>query len=247
MTIALETSPIALDPEDRAGTIQFMFRALTQTALTVFLLLLALATLEFVAYALQLGQDGLQGNAQSSRLISEVAGANFGIFLHMITGAVITALAPLQLIPALRRRVPILHRWSGRVLVGLAVITSLGGLTYIALNGTIGGLHMSLAFAIYGLLMLVCAQQTYSHARAKNWATHRDWALRLFFLAIGSWLYRVHYAIWVPSTNSAGMTSDFTGWFDQINLWAFFVPYLLLLEIALRAQGRGFFARNAAP
>jgi len=40
------------------------------------------------------------------------------IFVHMLGGAVITVLAPLQLIAPLRRRLPVLHKYSGYLLVG---------------------------------------------------------------------------------------------------------------------------------
>ncbi|KMW59334.1 putative membrane protein [Candidatus Rhodobacter oscarellae] len=223
-----------------------MTRALASWALTALMLLIVLAALEFVEHAGRLGWAGLNGEAAWSRFNSQIAAANIGIYAHMLTGAVITVLAPLQLIPVIRRRLPALHRWSGRVLVVLALVTGLGGLSYIALQGTIGGAHMSVAFAIYGLLVLLCAVQTIRHARARHWLDHRDWALRLFLLAIGSWLYRVHYAIWEPLTGRAGMDFSFTGWFDQVNLWAFYLPYLALLELALMRQGRGLFGRARA-
>lgn len=230
---------MTLDFTPAARTITTMIRSFGFFALSVFLILLALATLAFVDHALRLGWTGLKGTATDSRLISDVAAANIGIFIHMLTGALITILAPIQLIPAIRRRFPRVHRWSGRVLVGCATITACGGLSYILLHGTIGGPHMSVAFAIYGALMLICAGQTIRYARAREWSAHGDWALRLFFLAIASWLYRVHYGIWVPLTDRAGMARDFSGWFDQINLWAFYVPYLVILELTLLARGRG--------
>ncbi|MEL6640388.1 MAG: DUF2306 domain-containing protein [Pseudomonadota bacterium] len=218
-----------------------MMRLIGHALLTCFLLLLALATLEFVSHANSLGWSGLGGGARDSRLISPHQVANFGIFLHMVTGAVITVLAPLQLVPILRRKWPVVHRWSGRVLVVFAFVTGCGGLAYIALHGTIGGPRMSVAFAIYGFLVLICALQTIRFARTRNWVAHQDWALRMFFLAIGSWLYRVHYAIWAPLTDRAGMARDFSGSFDQFNLWAFYVPYLVLLECVLAAKARGIF------
>jgi len=218
-----------------------MLRFLGQVALTVFLLLLALATGEFVNHASTLGWAGLWGQVPGSRLMSPNQIANFGIFLHMMSGAVITVLAPLQLIPVVRRKLPSAHRWGGRILVSLAIVTALGGLTYIVLHGTVGGPRMSLAFGVYGMLVLICAGQTIRYARLSRWQLHQDWALRLFFLAIASWIYRVHYAIWVPLTDRAAMTRDFSGAFDQFNLWAFFLPYLVVLELVLMRCGRGLF------
>jgi len=222
-----------------------MVRTLGQIALIGFLVFLSFAVLEFVDHASRLGWSGLSGGEVGTRLFSDVLAANIGLYTHMLSGAVITVFAPLQLIPLLRQKLPALHRWSGRLLASLAVMTAIGGLIYIPLNGTVGGWQMDAAFALYGALMLLSALQTIRYARARRWVDHRDWALRLFLLAIGSWLYRVHYYIWVPLTDRAGVTSldaGMTGWFDRINIWAFYLPYLLVLELVLWRQGRGLFA-----
>lgn len=222
-----------------------MVRTLGQIALTGFLVFLSLAVLEFVDHAYRLGWSGLGGGEVGTRLFSDVLSANLGLYTHMLSGAVITVFAPLQLIPLLRQKLPALHRWSGRLLVSLAIITAIGGLIYIPLNGTVGDWPMDIAFALYGTLMLLSAVQTIRSARARRWLDHRDWALRLFLLAIGSWLYRVHYYVWVPLTDRAGVTgldAGMTGWFDRINIWAFYLPYLLVLELVLWRQGRGLFA-----
>ncbi|MEM6577057.1 MAG: DUF2306 domain-containing protein [Pseudomonadota bacterium] len=214
--------------------------------LSLLMLVLFVMVLGFVIHATNLGWSGLTTDLTGiSRLYSEIAPANLGIFAHMIAGAAITALAPLQLIPLVRRKWPAMHRRFGRIIGVAALLAGLGGLAYIALRGTVGGPHMSIAFAIYGALMIVAALQTIRHARARRFTLHQDWALRLFFLAIGSWLYRVHYGLWHLSTDGAGMHDDFTGPFDQVNLWAFYVPYLLILEVVLWRRGRGLFAPNA--
>lgn len=202
--------------------------------------LLAVLTLGFVLHALGLGLGGLAGRLpEPSRLMSEVTAANIAIFGHMMAGALITLAAPLQLIGAVRRRWPALHRWSGRVLVAAALLSALGGLAYIGLRGTIGGWDMSLSFAIYGALLAGSAVQVFRHARAARWVQHQDWALRFFFLAIGSWLYRVHYGLWELATGGVGTRANFSGAFDLVNIWAFYVPYLLVLEWVLWRRGRG--------
>lgn len=210
-------------------------------------LLLALLTLGFAAYALDFGWRGSTGTLRdASRITSPVAAANAGIFLHMMSGALITALAPLQLLAPVRRRFPAVHRWSGRVLVGLALLTALGGLIYITLHGTVGGADMSLSFALYGVLMITSAVQALRHARARRWALHADWALRLFVLCIASWIYRVHYGLWSVVAGSWGTSGlTFEGPFDLWNIWAFYLLYLALLELWLHRKGRGLFRKGS--
>jgi hypothetical protein len=204
---------------------------------TVLLLLLALNTAWFVVYSGDLGLRGLisQAPGEVSRVFQEDGIlANAGIALHMIAGAVLTLGAPLQALPIVRRRWPGLHRRFGYVLFVLALATGLGGLVYITLNGTIGGWWMSLWFAIYGAAMIWTAVNTVYYAMAKDRRRHFEWAVRLVVLAVGSWIYRMHYGIWYATTGGVASNKEFTGLFDQIQVVAFFVPYLLLAEIALR-------------
>ena len=154
----------------------------------------------------------------------------------MLTGAAITLLVPLQLISPLRRRALAFHRWTGRLLIGLAVMTALGGLIYIAERRTIGGWPMNYGFTIYGLLLLITAVQTFLHASARRFAQHYAWALRFFWLAIASWLYRVHYGLWYLLTDGLWSRPDFTGGFDLAQNFAFYLPYLIGVEFWLKRK-----------
>lgn len=162
--------------------------------------------------------------------------ANSGIGLHFLAGGVILILGCIQLLPSIRQHVPSLHRISGRVYLLACLITSIGGLVFITVRGTIGGLLMDLGFGLYGALMFVCAVQTYRYARRKEFARHRAWALRLFALAVGSWLYRMEYGLWFMFTDGIGHQDDFKGWFDGFMAFFFFLPNLLLVELILRSQ-----------
>ena len=215
---------------------------------TILLLVLALNTGWFVLYSGDLGLRGLLSEVpgEVSRVFLDAGiAANAGIALHMIAGAVLTFGAPLQALPIVRRRWPGLHRRFGYVLFVLAIATGLGGLVYITLNGTIGGWWMSLWFAIYGAAMIWTAVNTIYFALAKDMRRHFAWAVRLVVLAVGSWIYRMHYGIWYAVTGGIGSNEAFTGLFDQIQVCAFFVPYLLLAEFLLRRRNGGLRAKAA--
>ena len=154
----------------------------------------------------------------------------------MAAGAVILLLGPLQLIGAIRRRWPVVHRWIGRTYVTAAGLAGIGGLVFIATQRTIGGLPMDIGFGLYGLLMVVCAVQTWRHAAARRIEIHRGWAIRLYALAIGSWLYRMDYGLWLTLAKRLGHTKDFHGPFDVVMAFAFYVPNLILAEIFIRAR-----------
>ncbi|WP_043845658.1 DUF2306 domain-containing protein [Roseivivax marinus] len=196
----------------------------------------ALLALPFVLYAGAFGLAGLATDLSGETRFYTTPLPTALIFAHMTTGAVATLLAPFQLIERIRTRRPRVHRALGYVTLAAAAITGIAGLLYIALKGTIGGPLMSAGFALYGALLLIAAANTVYHALDKNRAAHRVWALRLTVLALGSFLYRLHYWVWYAATGGAGSTPDFTGPFDLFNFAGFYLPYLVILELVLRTE-----------
>ncbi|WP_442680373.1 DUF2306 domain-containing protein [Sphingomonas sp. ASY06-1R] len=163
-------------------------------------------------------------------------GATIGIGVHFAVGAILLLLGPIQLVRPFRDRFRAAHRWMGRVYVGAAALAGAGGLIFILLRGTVGGAVMNIGFGLYSLLMVVAALQTYRHARAGRFDQHRAWGIRLFALVIGSWLYRMEYGFWLPLTGKLGHAHNFSGGFDQVMAFFFYVPNLILAEIFLRSR-----------
>ena len=162
--------------------------------------------------------------------------ATAAIGLHFAAGGVVLLLGFVQLVAALRARHPRVHRVLGRVYVTACLLAGLGGLGFVLVKGTVGGPVMDVGFGAYGVLMVGCAVLTYRFARARAVERHRAWALRLFALAIGSWLYRMDYGFWFALADGAGHTSDFRGPFDVVMAFAFYVPNLLVVEAYLRSR-----------
>jgi hypothetical protein len=162
--------------------------------------------------------------------------ATSALGLHFLAGGVILILGCIQLIGRIRARWPALHRWLGRIYTSAALLAGLGGVTFILLVGTIGGRVMDVGFGLYGALMVLAAVQTYRYARARSFFLHRAWALRLFALAIGSWLYRMDYGFWLLLGNGRGHTHDFHGPFDHLMAFFFYLPNLLIVEVFIRTQ-----------
>lgn len=156
--------------------------------------------------------------------------ASSGLYIHMVTGGLVTLLAPLQLLSVVRSKIPVVHRLLGYVVAVLAMLTGIAGLLYIARVGTIGGTWMDMGFGLYGTLMVLFAARTIGLARDKD-PKHPVWAVRLIILALASWFYRVHYGIWEIATGGIGTRPDFTGPFDLVQVFAFYVPYLLAFEL----------------
>jgi len=153
------------------------------------------------------------------------------IGLHFAFGAIILLLGFIQFMPGIRACWPRIHRVTGRIYVFSCLATSVGGLGFIVTKGTTGGVMMDIGFALNGLLFFTAGVMTIREAMKRRLTQHRAWAYRLFALAISSWLYRMYYGLWFALFGPLGHKHDFTGWFDQVmNFW-FYLPSLLVAEI----------------
>ncbi|MFK8164258.1 MAG: DUF2306 domain-containing protein [Lewinella sp.] len=196
-------------------------------------LIFGLYILVFYAFAYVSGDTAQWNKVLPGLYDAENTGSTAGIAVHFLAGGIILVLGCLQLLPSVRQRYPQIHRWSGRVYVLACLLAAVGGLVFIALKGTIGGLVMDIGFTGYGLLMFLAAVQTARFARKKDFKRHRAWALRLFALAIGSWLYRMDYGFYIGFGGREGHTEDFQGWFDYFMDFWFYLPNLVVVEIIL--------------
>jgi hypothetical protein len=94
---------------------------------------------------------------------------------------------------------------------------------------------MNVGFGLYGALMVLGAVEAYRYARARRWDIHRAWGIRLFALAIGSWLYRMDYGVWLTAAHRLGHTANFRGPFDVVMAFFFYIPNLALAELLIRS------------
>ena len=197
--------------------------------------LFGLYILAFYASALYQGQMS-RWNQLLPRLYEPgTTAATAGIGLHFAAGGLILILGSIQLLDIVRVRFLAVHRWIGRVYIVACLLAALGGLAFIMAKGTIGGLVMNIGFGLYGVLMGVSAVQTYRYAVRGNLASHRLWALRLYALAIGSWLYRMDYGFWLLLTDGLGHNHTFSGPFDYVMAFFFYIPNLLVVDLYVRA------------
>src|SRR5258708_5484079 len=112
---------------------------------------------------------------------------NFALAMHLSVAAVITTGGPLQLIPQIRTRWPIFHRWTGRVYLLTAVLGSLSALylLWIRKAGT-GGVVQRFGITFDACLIIICAAMALRYALAHKFDVHRRWAIRLFLVVSGN-------------------------------------------------------------
>ena len=118
--------------------------------------------------------------ASSERLRSHRAAS----LAHVTGGVVVLLLGGLQFAHGVRRRLPMLHRWSGRTLLVAAVITGASGL-YLGVAVPYAGVAEAFPTSLFGMLFLLFGVRAYRAARCGEYARHREWMIRMFSLAAG--------------------------------------------------------------
>jgi hypothetical protein len=167
----------------------------------------------------------LLGVGPVPELIAQNLFKPFWLVAHVAGAATALLVSPLQLMGALRRGAPRLHRWLGRVYV---VGCTLGGVAGLPL--ALGSAAGPVATAGFGLLALAWLYTTLRGFRAgfrRQLAEHRAWMIRSFGLTYAAVTLRIYLAI-LPALPVA--------FIDGYRAIAFlcWLPNLLGVELLLR-------------
>lgn len=159
---------------------------------------------------------------------------------HLALAVIIVLGGWVQLLSSGPRRMPALHRWTGRAYLLSAATLALGGLYMVWVRGgAAGDLTQHLAITVNALIILGAAAMAWRAARARRFDQHRRWALRLFVAVSGVWFFRVGLMAWLGAFGApVGFDAkSFSGPFLSTLAWSVYalVP-LLVLEAVLRAQ-----------
>ncbi|MFN8669590.1 MAG: DUF2306 domain-containing protein [Gemmatimonadaceae bacterium] len=151
------------------------------------------------------------------------------VMLHLAVGAMVIALAPLQLIAGIRRRWPVVHRWSGRAYAVGVLLSGVGGLALATVSQ--GGTPAHLGFAFLSLAWMATTAIGVQRIRAGDVAEHRRWMVRSFALTFAA----VTLRIYIPLSVATGLPYEPS---YQAIAWLCWVPNLLVAEWLLRARRR---------
>ncbi|WP_395621916.1 DUF2306 domain-containing protein [Sphingomonas daechungensis] len=168
---------------------------------------------------------------------------NAAFAFHVLGAGLMTVSGWFQFLPAIRRRWPALHRWNGRFFLLSSSLIAINGLLLVWVRGSWLTLAGGLGVSFNGLIILICGARAFLHARARDFAAHRRWAIRLFVAASGVWFIRIFYMAWGITTGGIGIEPRLSGPFDQIVAFANTLLPLAVLELYFRAER----ARSALP
>ncbi|HLZ82947.1 MAG TPA: DUF2306 domain-containing protein [Caulobacteraceae bacterium] len=155
----------------------------------------------------------------------------FGV--HALLAAVIAFGGALQLVPRIRRRAIIVHRWNGRLFMLTALGVAFSGLYLIWVRGSSPTFLGALATSLNGFLIIACVALAWRAALGRDIAAHRRWALRAYLVANGQWFFRV--GVFAVAVLDRKLVEPF------FMLWGFgcTLAPLAVLEIYLHTRERG--------
>lgn len=149
-----------------------------------------------------------------------------GIYAHVFAALFALVLGPFQFSARLRAARPVLHRWMGRLYLGIGVLVGgLAGLYMASL--AYGGPVARLGFGLLALAWLYTGLRAYLAIRARQVAEHRRWMVRNFALTFAA----VTLRIWLPASFATGVPFELA---YPVIAWLCWVPNLLVAEWMLQ-------------
>jgi uncharacterized membrane protein len=146
-----------------------------------------------------------------------------GLYAHVFGAVFALALGPFQFSARLRARRLALHRWLGRLYLGVGVLIGGTAGLYMAVHA-FGGLAAQLGFGCLALAWLYSGARAYAAIRARDIATHRRWMVRNFALTFAA----VTLRLYLPVGMASGAAFELA--YPAI-AWLCWVPNLIVAEL----------------
>ncbi len=242
----------AADPRDRPAA---ALRALRGGAATWLVIALCGQWLFALYIAALYAWPLLTGNAAAANLARPITGyvagdllGNTMLFAHVLPAIALSIGGVLQLIPGLRRRWPLLHRWNGRLFFLMGAIGALSGLYLTWVRGSRLSDLGAIGITLNGVLIPLAIALAWRCARQRRFDAHRRWATHAFLLINGVWTFRLYLMAWyVGNGGPNGNTNTLDGPVDLFLSFACYALPMLVAELyfwALRQRqsGRQWFA-----
>jgi tetratricopeptide (TPR) repeat protein len=173
---------------------------------------------------------------------------NTAVVVHVASAVIVMLAGAVQLVPQVRNRFPVFHRWNGRAYMLTALTLSVAGLYMTWFRGSVGDLSIHLGSTVNALLIWLCGGMALRYALARDFKTHRRWALRFFLVVSASWFFRIGFFLsFLIFKGPFGFDpATFRGPFLTFMSFAQFLIPLAVLEIYLWAQDRPGVLRRMA-
>jgi len=162
---------------------------------------------------------------------------NAALFSHVIPAALLSIGGIIQLLPIVRRKVPALHRWNGRMFLTLGLIGAMSGLYLTWGRDSRLSELGSIGITLNGILIIVAATMAWRYALKKQFNTHMRWAIHAFLLINGVWFFRLYLMAWyVINQGPNGNSPNIDGPVDIFLSFACYALPMLVAECIFWAQ-----------
>lgn len=156
-----------------------ILRFLGVAILVYFIFLLLLITLQYIpisfdAAFLRVKQDEIQ-----------LVHYQIAFFAHVYSSIFVIVIGLFQFSTALRKRKPNLHRWLGKIYIGIILFIAGPSGLVISIYAN-GGIIGQVSFTVLAILWLIFTYQGYRFARLGDFEKHRSFMLRSYALTLSA-------------------------------------------------------------
>jgi uncharacterized membrane protein len=126
------------------------------------------------------------------------------LLVHVICGVTATLIGPLQFIPAIRAKNPLLHRNLGKTYIGCIVLSTFVSF-YLASTAQLGIVYVT-GLATLGIVWLSTTLMAWLSIIRGNKEMHREWMIKSYVLTLSFIVFR-----FVEDLLARAEVSDFVG------------------------------------
>lgn len=155
---------------------------------------------------------------------------------HALAAGIIAFGGALQLLPVIRARWPVFHRWNGRLYLLVVTLLSLSGFYLVWIRRSSPDLTNAISTSFNGVLILVFATLALRSTLTRDFTNHRRWALRLYLVSNAQWFLRVGVFAYVMVNKMLGNKVHMSDPFLLFWVPGCYLVPLAMLEIYLRAK-----------
>jgi len=226
-------------------------------AINMFLVSIFIFSLPFVEHAFTAGLGFLlTGESTHGALNLERTGhfpiAIYALAAHMVSGAVINFLSPLQVHLGLTQKNKKLHRVIGGAVIVISFTGALVGTTFYALYPDDVGTRLMRspsnlqAGSLFGIAMFIVTYKVVQTLIQRDFKQHRIWAISMFAMAIGSYTSRVMDGWEYLYFSNFGGDAQTRRMVAIATAWAFWLLPLAMIHGYYALKSRGMFANFPA-
>jgi Predicted membrane protein (DUF2306) len=169
-------------------------------------------------------------------VVGDIIG-NIQFGAHVLMAAILTFGGLVQVLPALRNRFKVFHRWNGRVFAFAALLASFGGLWLVWVRGSRLDLGTGIGISFNAILIIWFVVMAWRRAQSRQFVAHERWAMRAFLAVSGVWFLRVGImAFGLVTSGALGLPSRYTtGFFPIWSFGSYLVP-LAIYQLYIHAK-----------